>query len=206
MRIFYFTRQLPAGVIATLVATTLFGCAQNPPVTPLPPIEYDYLIGPLDELEVFVWRSPELSRSVTVRPDGKFSSPLVEDLVASGKTSTELAREMEAELSKYVRTPLVTVMVDDFHGVFNTQIRIVGEAQEPQALPYTANISLLDVMIEVGGLTEFAAGNRAKLVRTIRGRQEAVTVRLEDLLEDGDMSANVQMAPGDILIIPETWF
>ena len=170
------------------------------------PTDYDYVIGPGDQLEIFVWRNPELTQSVPVRPDGKISVPLVEDLPAADKTATELAREIERALSKFVRDPLVTVIVSDFQGVYQTQVRVVGQAAVPQALPYRDNMTLLDVMIAVGGLTEFAAGNRSKLVRTVDGETVQATVRLEDLIRDGDISANVPVAPGDVIIIPEAWF
>ncbi len=168
--------------------------------------DYDYLIGPGDQLEIFVWRNPELTQSVPVRPDGKISVPLVEDLPAADKTATELAREIEHALSKFVRDPLVTVIVSSFQGVYQTQVRVVGQATAPQALPYRDNMTLLDVMIAVGGLTQFAAGNRSTLVRTLDGETTQVTVRLEDLIRDGDISANAPVAPGDIIIIPEAWF
>jgi polysaccharide export outer membrane protein len=168
--------------------------------------DYDYLIGPGDQLEIFVWRNPELTRSVPVRPDGKISVPLVEDLPAADKTSTELAREIEHALSKFVRDPLVTVIVSQFQGVYQTQVRVVGQATDPRALPYRDNMTLLDVMIAVGGLTEFAAGNRSKLLRTVDGQTTEATLRLEDLIRDGDISANAQVAPGDVIIIPEAWF
>ena len=170
------------------------------------PTDYDYVIGPGDQLEIFVWRNPELTQSVPVRPDGKISVPLVEDLQAADKTATELAREIERALSKFVRDPLVTVIVSGFQGVYQTQVRVVGQATAPQALPYRDNMTLLDVMIAVGGLTEFAAGNRSKLVRTVDGETVQATVRLEDLIRDGDISANVPVAPGDVIIIPEAWF
>jgi polysaccharide export outer membrane protein len=170
------------------------------------PTDYDYVIGPGDQLEIFVWRNPELTQSVPVRPDGKISVPLVEDLPAADKTATELAREIERALSKFVRDPLVTVIVSGFEGVYQTQVRVVGQATVPQALPYRDNMTLLDVMIAVGGLTEFAAGNRSKLVRTLDGQTVEATVRLEDLIRDGDISANVPVAPGDVIIIPEAWF
>ena len=167
---------------------------------------YNYIVGPGDNLGIFVWRNPELSQTVQVRPDGKVSAPLVEDLDAAGKTSTELAREIEEILSTYVRDPLVTVIVSGFRGVFDTQVRVVGEAAEPRAVPYRDNMTLLDLMIEVGGLTEFADGNKARLVRTFNGEQEQMLVRIDDLLKDGDISANVNIAPGDVVIIPESWF
>jgi len=170
------------------------------------PVDYDYLIGPGDQLNIFVWRNPELTQSVPVRPDGKISVPLVEDLPAADKTATELAREIEVALSKFVRDPLVTVIVSNFQGVYETQVRVVGQATDPRALPYRDNMTLLDVMIAVGGLTEFAAGNRSKLVRTVDGQTTQATVRLDDLIIDGDISANIPVAPGDVIIIPETWF
>jgi len=168
--------------------------------------EYDYTIGPGDDLQIFVWRNPELSQAAKVRPDGKISSPLVEDMLASGKTSTQLARDIEGVLSKYVRDPQVTVIVSGFQGVYGEQIRVVGEATTPQALPYRAGMTLLDVMITVGGLTQYASGNRAKIVRNVGGQQREIRARLEDLIQDGDISANLRMAPGDIVIIPEAWF
>ncbi len=186
------------------------GCGSSgPSVHDLPwqsPVDYDYLIGPGDQLDIFVWRNPELTQSVPVRPDGKISVPLVEDLPAADKTATQLAREIEHALSKFVRDPLVTVIVSSFQGVYQTQVRVVGQATAPQALPYRDNMTLLDVMIAVGGLTEFAAGNRSKLVRTVDGETVQATVRLEDLIRDGDISANVPVAPGDVIIIPEAWF
>lgn len=204
------TSVKPAILLVVGWAITLAaGCASTPYADSLPEAqiaEYDYIIGPGDNLGIFVWRNPELSQTVEVRPDGKISAPLVEDLVASGKTATALAREIETVLSTYVRDPLVTVIVSNFQGVFDTQIRVVGEAAQPTALPYRANMTLLDVMIAVGGLTEFAAGNKARLVRTVNGDQQEMIVRIEDLLKSGDISANVKIAPGDIVIIPEAWF
>lgn len=166
----------------------------------------DYIIGPGDNLQIFVWRNPEVSTTVPVRPDGRISSPLVEDMVASGKTATQLARDIERELSVYLKEPLVTVIVTGFVGPYNQQIRVVGEATRPMVLAYRANMTLLDVMIQVGGLTEFAAGNKASVVRMANGKQQQYFVRLDDLIRDGDISANIAMMPGDILIIPESWF
>lgn len=197
-------------IVAALAAALVAGCSafgEKPEPLPAPKAyEYDYIIGPGDGLNIFVWRNPDVSTSATVRPDGKISVPLVEDLVAAGKTPSQLAREIEDVLSKYIKDPLVTVMVGGFQGVYDTQIRVLGEATQPQALPYRANMTALDVMIAVGGLTEFAAGNKARLVRTVDGEQKETVVRLEDLIKDGDISANVKMAPGDIIIIPEAWF
>ena len=166
----------------------------------------EYLIGPGDTLQIFVWGNADLSASVPVRPDGRITVPLVEDLVASGKTSSQLARELEVHLSKYVKNPVVSVVVTGFVGRYSEQIRVVGQATEPKMLPFRANMTLLDVMIEVGGLTEFAAGNRASIVRTTNGEQKQFKVYLDDLIKDGDISRNVKMYPGDVLIIPEAWF
>ncbi len=165
----------------------------------------DYLIGPGDGLTIQVWRNPEVSISVTVRPDGKITTPLVEDVVANGKTPTQLARDIEKRLAKYIQEPIVTVMVSGFTGPYSEQIRVIGQAARPQALPYRQNMSLLDVMIAVGGITDFADGNRASILRQHGGRQQ-FTVRLEDLVKGGDLAANLDMRPGDILIIPESWF
>ena len=165
-----------------------------------------YLIGSGDVLNVFVWGNEDLTSEVTVRPDGKISTPLVEDVVASGKTPVQLAREMEQQLAQYIKNPVVTVMVRQFVGSYRQQIRIVGEAAQPRSIPYSENITLLDVMIAVGGLTEFASGNNASIVRTSNGEQQQFNVRLDDLVKEGDISANVKMQPGDILIIPESWF
>ncbi|MFT4582926.1 MAG: polysaccharide export outer membrane protein [Gammaproteobacteria bacterium] len=168
--------------------------------------DYNYIIGPGDNLTIFVWRNPELSTSVPVRPDGKFSTPLVEDLVASGKTPSALSREIEVVLGDYIRDPLVTVTVGGFRGEFYEQVRVVGEAAQPLSIPFVKNMTVLDLMVQVGGLTEFAAGNRATIVRTAGSGQQQYRVRLNDLIKDGDISANVDMQPGDILIIPEAWF
>lgn len=166
----------------------------------------DYLIGAGDMLNVFVWRHPEVSVTVPVRPDGKISTPLVEDVVALGKTPTQLAREVEGILATYIKQPEVTVIVSAFGDAYGQQVRVVGQAVAPQALRYRENMTLLDVMINVGGLTEFAAGNKSTVVRSVDGRQNKFRVRLADLLEGGDISANVTMMPGDILVIPESWF
>lgn len=166
----------------------------------------DYIVGPLDTLSIFVWRNPELSTSVTVRPDGRFSVPLIDDMPATGKTPTELARAIEEKLGNYIQSPIVTVMVTGFSGPFSQQVRVVGEAAKPQAIPYRANMTLLDVMIAVGGLTEFASGNGATLVRTEGGAQREFGLRIRDLLKDGDPKANVNIMPGDVIIIPESFF
>lgn len=165
-----------------------------------------YVIGPGDKLNVFVWGDNELSTEVTVRPDGLITTPLVEDLPASGKTPTELARTLEQRLSKFVKNPKVTVSVIDFVGRYTEQVRVVGQAAKPQSLPYRDGMTLLDVIITVGGLTEFAAGNKATIVRKVNGETKQFRVRLDDLIRDGDISANTKMMPGDVLIIPESWF
>jgi polysaccharide export outer membrane protein len=167
---------------------------------------YQYLIGPDDSLTIFVWRNPELSGSFVVRPDGKISTSLVEDVPVSGKTPTQLARDMEQILAKYIRDPVVTVSVNNFVGPYSEQVRVIGQATNPQAINYRQYMTLLDLMISVGGLTEFAAGNSAKLVRTLNGSQRTYDVRLDDLIREGDISANVDILPGDIVIIPEAWF
>jgi len=167
---------------------------------------YTYMIGPGDSLNIFVWRNPEISNVVTVRPDGKITSPLVEELQAAGRTPAQLARDVEEVLSTYIKEPIVTVMVGSFVGPYAQQIRIVGEAANPKAIPYREKMTALDVMIAVGGLTEFAAGNRAAIVRVVDGEQQQYQVRLKDLLRKGDIRANVDMKPGDVLIIPESFF
>jgi len=195
---------------ALLCAVLLFitGCNSFPLLTDTENevVFRDYLIGPGDNLEIIVWRNPEISMSVPVRPDGKITTPLVEDLPARGKTSTELARDIEETLSKYIQEPVVTVVVTEFVGPYSEQVRVIGEATTPQALAYRENMSLMDVMIAVGGMTDFAAGNRAKVIRTINGEQQQFRVRLDDLIRDGDVSANVPMLQGDVLVIPESFF
>lgn len=166
----------------------------------------EYLIGPGDSVNVQVWRNPELSMVVPVRPDGKITTPLVEDLQASGKTPTVLAREIEKRLAKYIQSPVVTVVVTGFVGPYAEQIRVIGEATKPQALPYRENMTLLDVMIAVGGITDFAAGNKASILRTVGGKKEQFGVRLNALLKNGDVAANVPMRAGDVLIIPQSFF
>jgi polysaccharide export outer membrane protein len=165
-----------------------------------------YVIGPGDVLQISVWHNPELSTSVPVRPDGRISTPLVNDVVAAGKTSEELGHEIEARLKKFVADPIVTVMISSFVGPYNQQVRIVGEASTPKSLSYSANMTVLDAMIAVGGLTPYASGNRAKLVRRIGGKEVSTTLRLSDLLKSGDLSANTELQPGDIIIIPQSFF
>ncbi|MDS4068027.1 MAG: polysaccharide export protein [Candidatus Competibacter sp.] len=211
-----FRRVVSVGVV-TAFALALGACASQrnggslPPSTSYgsqttSPESYTYLIGPGDSVQIFVWRNPEISQGVTVRPDGKITTPLVEDLQASGKTPTQLARDLEKALETYIRQPIVTVIVAGGVGPYSEQIRVVGQASKPQAIAYKRQMTLLDVMIAVGGLTEFADGNSTKIVRIVDGKQTEYVVRVDDLLNDGDISANVDMLPGDILIIPESWF
>ena len=167
--------------------------------------DYRYVIGPLDIVNIIVWRNPELSLSVAVRPDGKISTPLVEDMQAVGRSPSDLARDLEKALASTLRDPVVTVVVTGFQGAASEQIRIIGEAAKPQAIPYRQDMTLLDVMIQVGGLTDFADGNAAVLVRGKEGGKQ-YSVRLKDLLKRGDISANVDVRPGDVLIIPQGWF
>ena len=198
-----------------IVAATLAGCGGA--TATLPSIgastgdpgnidEANYQIGPGDVLDIFVWRNPEISTQVPVRPDGKISTPLVEDMVAVGKTPSELARDMEKVLATYIKSPSVNVIVTEFRGTFEKQIRIVGQAANPQSIPYREGMTVLDVMIAVGGLGEFAAGNKAKLVRTVNGEVTEYRVRLDDLLNKGEIRHNVEIKPGDVLIIPESFF
>lgn len=168
----------------------------------------EYVIGPLDSLTIHVWRNDELGASVQVRPDGRISTPLVSDMPAVGKTPTMLAEDIRLQLSQYISEPLVSVIVNEFAGTFSQQVRIVGATEKPASLPYRANMTLLDAMISVGGLSEFAAGNRSKLIRFDResGEQKEYNVRLNDLLRKGDSDANVLLMPGDVIIIPESAF
>jgi len=186
----------------------LGGCstAYPPVAAPGPRIDRPYLVGPGDTLNVVVWRNPELTMIVPVRPDGKITTPLVEDLQASGKTPNQIAREIERVLSRYVQSPVVTVIITTFAGPYSQQIRVIGEATKPQALAYRENMTLLDVMIAVGGITDFAAGNKASILRNEEGKTHQFRVLLTDLLKSGDPSANVEMRPGDILIIPQSFF
>lgn len=194
-----------AGLV--LAAGLLGGCASSFPPAPMEAAdaEYNYVIGAGDSVNIVVWRNPELSMSVPVRPDGKITTPLVEDLPAMGKDATTLARDIEKELSRFIREPVVTVIVTGFVGPFSEQIRVVGEAGKPQILAYKQKMTLLDVMIAVGGMTEFADGNAATILRTSEGNKQ-YSVRIKDLIKRGDVSANVEMRPGDVLIIPQSWF
>ena len=213
MRTTPFTRSLVAVAAATLA---LAGCA-SADAPQLPPASFvamqegpgeEYVIGPLDELTIHVWRNDELGAKVQVRPDGRITTPLVADMPAVGKTPTMLAEDIRLQLSQYIEEPLVTVIVNEFAGTFSQQVRIVGATEKPASLPYRANMTLLDAMIAVGGMSEFAAGNDAKLIRFDKttGRQQEYALRLSDLLKDGDSKANVMLMPGDVIIIPESMF
>ncbi len=204
------TMHLKTTAVFVLALLLLAGCASEPAydVTNLPeeissPSD-EYRIGPGDSVQIFVWDHPDLSLDVEVRPDGEISTPLVEDLQAAGKTPTELARDIETVLSEYVRSPVVTVIMQGFQGETDQQVRVVGQAAEPQALQYREGMTILDVMIEVGGLSEFAAGNRSKLVRRINGKPVEIRIRIDDLLNDGDLEQNIRVLPGDVLIVPES--
>lgn len=202
--------------MASMVVLLAAGCSPGPsdsiastPIVPGAPVADSqmYVIGPGDNLRVFVYQAPDLSGGVAVRPDGRISVPLVGDVTATGKTPTQLARELETALAKYVRAPTVTVIVNSFVGPLDRQIRVIGEATQPRALPYREGVTVLDVLIESGGLTKFAAGNRAIINRrSADGTNQQIRARLSDLIKDGDISANVVMQPGDTLIIPQSWF
>ena len=185
----------------------LGGCTTDYPPAPRDAAtpDYKYVVGPLDTVNIIVWRNPELSMSVPVRPDGRITTPLVEDLPALGKDATTLARDIEKALEKYIRDPVVTVVVTSFQGPYDQTIRVIGEASKPQTLAYRQNMTLLDVMIAVGGLTDFANGNAATILRTAEAGKQ-YSVKLRDLIKRGDFSANVDVKPGDILIIPQSWF
>lgn len=200
--------SLAFSAVLLTILMGLGGCATQA-VPPAPGVaaasDYSYVIGPGDALNITVWRNPELSMSVPVRPDGKISAPLVEELLAQGKTASQLARDIETALGKFVRDPVVTVIVTGFVGPYSEQVRVVGEAAKPQALAFKQKMTLLDVMIAVGGLTDFADGNSATLVRAAEGNKK-YRVRIQDLVRRGDISANVELQPGDVLIIPQGWF
>jgi polysaccharide biosynthesis/export protein len=203
------------GMISTLGLSLAIifvtGCAS----TAYPPVsqelrsvkrDYNYLIGPGDSVEIFVWGNEELTVTVPVRPDGKITTRLVEDIKASGKTPSQLARDIEKAYSEFVKSAVVSVIVDGFVGIPTQQIRVVGEASKPLSVPYNKHMTLLDLMIAVGGLTDFADGNKTVLIRHVKGSRETYGLRVEDLLKDGDISANVALWPGDVIIIPEAWF
>lgn len=205
------------GRLSVVAFTALAGCAGAGARPELPPATFvatreqpgeEYVIGPLDSLQIFVWRNPELSAKVQVRPDGRITTPLIADMPAVGKTPAMLATDMKLALSEYIKDPIVSVIVDSFSGTFSQQVRIVGATQKPASLPYRANMTLLDAMIAVGGLGEYAAGNKARLIRYDRatGKQTEYGLRIGRLLKNGDASANVKLEPGDVIIIPESMF
>jgi len=205
--------HVAAGVITLGL---LIGCSTvNAPDAPTtPPVasatddaDNAYIIGPTDQLNIFVWRQPELSTNAIVRPDGRISVPLIDDMQAAGRTPTALAASITGALKEYIQDPKVTVIVTNFVGPFDRQIRVVGEAAKPQAIPFRRNMTVLDVMIQVGGLTEFASGNRAVLVRSnAGGAKENFRLRLDDLLKEGNVAANAYVMPGDVIIIPQSYF
>ncbi|MDJ0277869.1 polysaccharide export protein [Sphingomonas sp. 2R-10] len=199
------------------LCAVLGGCAGGATRPELPPAAFvqakeapgeAYVIGPLDQLSIFVWRNPELSTKVQVRPDGRITTPLINDMPATGKTPAMLADDLKLALGEYVTNPLVSVIVENFSGTFSQQVRVVGATEKPASIPYRANMTLLDAMITVGGLNQYAAGNRARLVRYDRatGKQSEFGLRISSLLKNGDSSANVKLQPGDVIIIPESMF
>jgi polysaccharide biosynthesis/export protein len=209
-----------AGWLAGWLPITLLiiSCASTPPpaapapasgTTPAAPVKPvvgpDYIIGPGDTLQIFVWRNPELSVQVPVRPDGKISTPLVEDMVAVGKTPPQLARDMEGVLGEYVRSPKVNIIVTTAASAFSL-VKVVGQVAHPQALPYREGMTALDAVLEVGGLGQFASGNRARIVRMVNGKETVIHVKLEDLMNNGDVHENVPLKPGDVLVVPQSLF
>lgn len=212
-------RQALTGAMAVGAGAALLlgGCAETGSKAQLPPASFvalqegpgeDYIIGPLDDLTIFVWRNPELGATVQVRPDGRITTPLITDMPAVGKTPSMLAEDIKLALSQYIQEPIVSVIVNKFSGTYSQQVRVVGATEKPASLPYRANMTLLDAMIAVGGLSEYAAGNRARLVRFDKttGKQKEFAVRIADLLRKGDTRANVLLMPGDVIIIPESAF
>lgn len=209
-----FSRLLASSAMLSLMLT---GCAGGASGPQLPPASFvamqegpgeDYIIGPLDELTIFVWRNPELGAKVQVRPDGRITTPLITDMPAVGKTPSMLAEDIKLQLSQYIQDPLISVIVNKFAGTYSQQVRVIGATAKPASLPYRANMTLLDAMIAVGGLSEFASGNRAKLIRFDKesGHQREFALRLGDLLRKGESKANVMLMPGDVIIIPESTF
>ncbi|MEG3085828.1 XrtA/PEP-CTERM system exopolysaccharide export protein [Sphingomonas sp. PB4P5] len=208
---------LKAVSVVAMAGTMLSGCASGGGRSELPAAAFvtsreqpgeEYVIGPLDQLQIFVWRNPELSSEVQVRPDGRITTPLISDMPAVGKTPAMLADDMKIALSEYIKDPIVSVIVKNFSGTYSQQVRIVGATEKPSSIPYRANMTLLDAMIAVGGLSQYAAGNKARLVRYNRdtGKQVEYNVKLSSLLKNGDARANVRLEPGDVIIIPESMF
>jgi polysaccharide export outer membrane protein len=199
------------------ISTLIISCASSPPVaqttTPTAasgaaapkPADNDYIIGPGDTLQVFVWRNPELSTSVPVRPDGKISTPLVEDMVAVGKTPPQLARDMEKVLSEYVRSPKVNIIVSTAASAYS-RVQVVGQVVHPQSIPYREGMTVLDAVLQVGGLGQFASGNRARVVRMVNGKETVIHVKLDNLVNGGDVKENIQLKPGDVLVVPQSIF
>lgn len=182
------------------------GCSEPQPVNQVVAPNLPYIIGPGDSMGIYVFRNPELSTTAIVAPDGRISLPLVPDIIANGKTAPELSRAIEERLKEYVKEPKVSVIVNGFVGPSSRQVRVIGEATDPLAIPYRDQMTLLDVMIATKGITRFAAGNRAVIIRRYGGPRQVIPVRLSDLVKDGDIDQNVLMAPGDILLIPQTFF
>ena len=200
-----------------LVGATVSACTSTGGRPELPPAAYvankelpgeEYVIGTLDQLNIFVWRNPELSSKVQVRPDGRITTPLINDMPAVGKTPAMLSDDIKKALGAYIKDPIVSVIVENFSGTYSQQVRIVGATEKPASIPYRANMTLLDAMIAVGGLSQYAAGNKARLVRYDRatGRQTEFALQIGNLLKKGDSSANVRLEPGDVIIIPESMF
>ena len=213
MRFFDIGRMATGAALAAMLA----GCVGGGGRSELPPASFvanregpgeEYVIGPLDQLQIFVWRNPELSAEVQVRPDGRITTPLISDMPAVGKTPAMLADDLKYALGEYIKDPIVSVIVKNFQGTFSQQVRIVGATEKPASIPYRANMTVLDAMISVGGLSEMASGNRSRLVRVDKatGRQREYKLRLSDLLKNGDTRANVRLEPGDVIIIPESLF
>jgi polysaccharide export outer membrane protein len=211
-------RAARAALCAGIAAAALTGCASGASSGPeLPSANFvqnqegpgeEYVIGPLDELTIFIWRNPELGAKVQVRPDGRITTPLITDMPAVGKTPTMLAQDIKLQLSQFIKDPIVSVIVNNFSGTYSQQVRIMGATEKPAAIPFRANMTVLDAMIAVGGLSEYAAGNKARLVRYDRGtgKQREYALRLNDLIKKGDIRANVRLQPGDVIIIPESFF
>jgi polysaccharide export outer membrane protein len=204
-----FRLTLPLSALA--MVTACGGSLPPPPqISSTTPISDEYIIGPYTGLSIFVWRNPELTTQVTVRPDGRISTPLITDLVVAGKTPTMVAQDIRLQLSQFIKDPIVSVTVTDFEegGVSSQAVRIVGAIERPASIPFRADLTLLDAIIAVGGLSEFAAGNRARLQRVDRqtGKPVEYRLRLSDLVKRGDTSANVRLLPGDVIIIPQSSF
>ncbi|CAN5354431.1 polysaccharide export protein [soil metagenome] len=215
MRFAFISRVFAAPVSAMMLLSSCMGGGGGEGGLPAAPYVASqeqpgeqYVIGPLDQLQIFVWRNPELSSKVQVRPDGRITTPLINDMPAVGKTPAMLADDLKIALGEFIKDPIVSVIVENFSGTFSQQIRVVGATEKPASIPYRANMTLLDAMIAVGGLSEFAAGNKAKLIRYDRttGRQTEYALRLGKLLKDGDSTANVALQPGDVIIIPTSMF